>query len=203
MALLGAALSCSSEPTGVCDPGDRECRSGLAEAVVTISVASPIDSVIAVGRAIQLSAMASDAEGGPLPGVSFTWSSSAPAVAAVGGSGLLTALAAGTARVEAEAGGVTGALTMRAVEADLEGVSRTLTDPFLAALVRGLDPATRATVDGLLEACSADLRTGNVLGVQACLDDALATSGANGTDTALLGVLALYLQHARQRLNLD
>jgi hypothetical protein len=48
-----------------------------------------------------------DANGYPIPGVSFTWTSSNPTVASIDATGLATGLSVGTATITASAGGVT------------------------------------------------------------------------------------------------
>src|SRR3989454_9034300 len=83
-----------------------EGQSGTAAiAVTTIPVASvavtPASAGIQVGQTVQLTATPKDGSGSPLSGRAVTWASSNPSVATVSGSGLVTALAAGSAVITA------------------------------------------------------------------------------------------------------
>jgi endonuclease G len=62
-------------------------------------------------------ATAYDASNAPIAGVSFTWTSSAPAVASVSGSGVVTAIAAGSSTISAAAPNGVSASTSVTVEA--------------------------------------------------------------------------------------
>ena len=63
----------------------------------------------ALGATVQLSAEVQDQNGQVMAGTTVTWASSAPAVATVGASGLVSAVANGAATVTATAGAATGA----------------------------------------------------------------------------------------------
>jgi hypothetical protein len=65
-----------------------------------------------VGQTQQFTAVAKDANGNTISGVSFTWSSSDPSVATVNNNGLATAVAMGTATITASAGGKSGSATL-------------------------------------------------------------------------------------------
>jgi Big-like domain-containing protein len=78
-----------------------------ANGVATILVDFSPTSII-VGQKVQATATAFDSKGNALPSTTFTWSSSAPAVATVDQTGLITAVAAGTATIRAKAGTKTG-----------------------------------------------------------------------------------------------
>ncbi len=80
------------------------CTAGTP-ASVTITPAAVSTTV---GSKVQLSATVKDGCGNTLTGQKLTWSSSAPAVATVDSTGLLTALAAGTATITAADGTVKG-----------------------------------------------------------------------------------------------
>jgi len=122
--------------------------------------------------------------------------------ATVSSSGLVAAIGVGTTGVQASANGVTGSLTMRVVDVDLDGIASTLSDSFVAAIRGGLTSATVSTLSGFLSSCSTHIITGNVLEIDACLQGAQDTNGGDGTDDALLAVLALFLEHAQRNLNL-
>jgi Big-like domain-containing protein/parallel beta helix pectate lyase-like protein len=78
--------------------------------------ASPPSATLSVGATQQLSAVTKDSAGGTLTGRVVTWSSSNPAVATVSASGLVTAIAAGSATITATSEGKNGtsAITVQA-----------------------------------------------------------------------------------------
>jgi len=80
---------------------------GPAAGVNAVTVAPAVDT-LGVGQKVRLVATARGVNAAPMAGVTFTWSSSAPTVAAVSPDGIVTALAAGTAVVTARADGVLG-----------------------------------------------------------------------------------------------
>jgi len=73
-------------------------------AAVTVSAPLRID----VGHTAQLSAVAFDQTGAQLVGVTFQWSSSDKTIATVSGTGVVTGVAAGSARITAVTGTVSG-----------------------------------------------------------------------------------------------
>jgi trimeric autotransporter adhesin len=90
-----------------------------ATATVTVSpvpanavVVSPVETTIFVGEKAQLTGQVTDAGGDPLPGRPISWSSSASSVASVSGSGLVTAVAPGTAIITASSEGKSGRSTI-------------------------------------------------------------------------------------------
>ncbi len=86
-----------------CNPG--------APTIQTIEV-TPATASKQVGQTQQFTAVAQDAGGNPISGVTFTWSSSNTSIATVNGStGLATAVAVGTATITATAGGKSGTAT--------------------------------------------------------------------------------------------
>jgi uncharacterized protein YjdB len=90
-----------------------EGKSGSATITATsVPVASvtvsPASAGVVVGATVQLTATLKDALGNPLSGRVVTWASSAPSVASVSGTGLVTGLVVGTATVTATSGGQTG-----------------------------------------------------------------------------------------------
>src|SRR6266702_2930952 len=93
-----------------------EKMSGKADATVAAPAPLPVASVsvspaapsVPVGGAAQLTATPKDASGYPLSGRTVSWASSAPAVATVGSSGLVTGMAAGTATITATSEGKSG-----------------------------------------------------------------------------------------------
>ena len=91
--------------------------SGTATVTVTQSPASvavsPAQAAIAaLGEIVRLTAQGLDANGHPVADADFEWASSNNAVATVDGSGLVTAVANGTATITASAGGASGTATV-------------------------------------------------------------------------------------------
>jgi uncharacterized protein YjdB len=86
----------------------------VRQIVASVSV-QPTAATLSVGDNISLTAVARDARGNVIAGVSFTWSSVDQAVATVDANGFVLALAGGSTTVEAAANGVTGAATVDVV----------------------------------------------------------------------------------------
>src|SRR2546426_3069 len=90
-----------------------EGQSGTVAITVTVmpvaSVAvSPAAASVTPGQAVQLTATPKDADGTPLTGRTVTWATSNAAVASVGGDGLVTGGASGTATLTARSEGQSG-----------------------------------------------------------------------------------------------
>ncbi len=68
-------------------------------------IATPDEAAIGIGDTLRLRASVRDAFGNTLTGQAITWSSLAPAVATVAASGVVTGVAAGLARIVADANG--------------------------------------------------------------------------------------------------
>jgi uncharacterized protein YjdB len=77
-------------------------------APVALVAVSPASTTLTVGQTLQLAAAPQDAIGNILTDRAITWTSGAPAVATVSASGLVTALAAGSATITASSEGVSG-----------------------------------------------------------------------------------------------
>ena len=90
------------------DAPDEATRSTTAAAPVASVTVTPAADTLAVGDTLRLSAEAYDADGGVMASAQFSWSSSDVSVVIVSTSGLVTAVAAGTATVTATADGVEG-----------------------------------------------------------------------------------------------
>jgi uncharacterized protein YjdB len=173
-----------------------------------IEVSSPIGSLMALGRTVQLSATARDNQGNVVTGVQVSWGSSNEAVARVSTTGLVESVAEGnvtvTATAAAAVGTVSGTLQLRVVAADLDGIGATLSDPFTQALVSHMTDATQASMQAALAGCSDGVSTGSLEAIQECLASAESQVGAatEPDDQALGAVLVLFLDHAEQLLNL-
>lgn len=184
-----------------CVPTDPGCApTGVVIASVVVS--SPVDSVLALGSTVRMQAEARDAAGRAVA-ASITWSASDPAVATVSAIGTVNVLSEGSATISAAAGGATGSYGVRAVASDLQAASLVLGDPAVAGALDGLGPTTSSALGATLAQCDAAVVDANVLGIERCLDDAVALTGADGHDQALLGYLELFFEHARTLLELD
>ena len=97
------ASACGDSPTGTAPPPPPPPPPQPATLTVTPSTAH-----LAPGDTVRLSAEALDANGHPVAGASFAWSSSDASVATVDGAGLVTGVAEGSATVTAAAGDAHG-----------------------------------------------------------------------------------------------
>lgn len=95
--------------------------------VIPIPVASvavsPDSATLEVGSTRQFSATARDASGNVLTGRAFTWSSSAAAVAAVDSSGVIRAVAPGSATITATSEGQSAAATVTVVPVPVASIT--------------------------------------------------------------------------------
>ena len=81
--------------------------------VSTVIVTPGTDTLLTFGRTRQFTAVARDASGNPVSGVTLVWSSSNPAVATVDATtGVVTAVGNGLSIIRADAGGVLGQATL-------------------------------------------------------------------------------------------
>jgi hypothetical protein len=103
--------------------------------VASVTVAPAQTSLSAIGETVQLAATARDAGGATIAGRSFTWNSSNRNLATVNSTGLVTAVAAGTADVTASTGGVSGSASVT-VEAATTGTLRLIS----VTVGRNFDP---------------------------------------------------------------
>lgn len=101
--------------------------------VASIQVTAATDTLRALGATAQLTASALDAQGNPVSGKTFTWTSSAPGVATINTAGQATAVGNGTANLTATVDGKTGQVTL-AVAQDVASVTVTPGTPTLTAL---------------------------------------------------------------------
>ena len=90
---------------------------------------TPTSASLVTGRTQQLTATARDASGAVRPDRVFTWSSSAPAVATVDASGLVTAVGPGSATITARADGVSGSASITVTAPAPAPVSRVEVSP--------------------------------------------------------------------------
>jgi outer membrane protein assembly factor BamB len=86
----------------------------VQQAVATIGVASPRDTLRFYGDNVQLVATARDGLGNVVSSATFTWWSSNEPAVTVSGTGMATALASDTATIRASSGGQTGPVVVTA-----------------------------------------------------------------------------------------
>lgn len=170
--------------------------------IAFVEVTSPINTIIAVGRDAQLTAVARDDQGNVVVR-EFTWLSSNEAVATVSTTGLVRGIASGNVTITAQAEGGSGSLPMRIVSADLSAISDILTDPLRPHLVTRLSSA-RSAVESALTACDQALTAGNIVLVNETLTAirAQASSATGPEDRALLATLVLMTDSAIRLLHL-
>jgi hypothetical protein len=111
--LIRAVANGSTTITAVTDGVSGTAQVMVSQMVSGTVVTPPVDTLIAVGASSQFSAAGTDANGNPVLGKSFQWSSSAPGVVTVDlATGLATAVASGQATITAIADGIGGSATL-------------------------------------------------------------------------------------------
>lgn len=122
-AMLGAAACGGSDPVG-------------PSSSITAVVVTPANPSLVVGATAQMSA---EARNGTtvVQGQTFAWSSSDTTVAKVSGTGLVTAMAAGSAQIRAAASGVTGQTTVTVSPVPVASARITPDSAHNAALIAG------------------------------------------------------------------
>jgi uncharacterized protein YjdB len=134
--LSGRTIAYSSSNTALATVSSSGLVHGVAAGTVTITVASegisgtlamavtmppPVVASVTVsmgstsleiGEVQQASVVAKDAQGNAMSGLAVSWSVSSTSVLSVSAGGIVTAMSAGSAQVEATASGVTGSLTV-------------------------------------------------------------------------------------------
>ena len=98
-----------------------------------VELTAPKQTLAALGEMLQLQAVAKDAHGNTMSGVSFTWESSDTNVLSVSDAGLATAVANGSARVTAATDGVSSELVLT-VQQSATSVELTAPELTLAAV---------------------------------------------------------------------
>jgi uncharacterized protein YjdB len=97
--------------------------------VATVTVTATVPPTFFVGQTLQATSVARDAGNNTLTAFTTTWTSSAPAVASVSATGLITALSAGTTTITATSGGKTGTLNVTVSLVPVARVLLTLPKP--------------------------------------------------------------------------
>jgi uncharacterized protein YjdB len=122
--------------------------------VATIGV-TPSTATLNPSNTLQLNATTADSTGNPLKNVSVTWSSSNTSVATVSTSGLLTAVAVGTAVISASSGSVTATMNLTVIAPSPASVASVTVTPSTAITQTGRTTQLTATAKD---------SAGNVLG---------------------------------------
>ncbi len=112
--LLTAMANGNATITAVSGSASGSASVTVAQEVGAVAVTPPGDTLIA-GDTVRLTAEAADANGHPVAGTEFDWSSSDTLVAVVDDGGLVIGVGVGEAEVTARAAGVTGRATLTVV----------------------------------------------------------------------------------------
>lgn len=148
----------------------------------TSTVTPATASFVSLGATSQLAAEAKDARGVVVPGLTFTWASSNAAVATVSATGLVTAVANGTASITATTGTIvaTANMTVGQVAAAISITPATASFNALGAT----SALTAVVTDGGGSAMSvAPTWSSSAAGVATVTSTGLVTAVANGTTT--------------------
>lgn len=106
-AIASGKTTVTATSEGQSDAAQIEVLAG-ASVVTSVSV-TPASATVTAGQSVQLAATPKDGAGQTVSGRTVTWASSSSSVATVSSSGLVSGVAAGTAKVTATVDGVVGA----------------------------------------------------------------------------------------------
>ena len=113
-ALKGGAVTITASSEGKSE-GAVVTAVAPKPAVASITLAAGSTN-LKIGEITQVTAVAKDANGNPISGVAFTWSSSSTTVATVSSTGVAAARSAGTAQISAKAETVTSSIGLTVTE---------------------------------------------------------------------------------------
>ena len=147
--------------------------------VAAVSVTLPTDT-LKIGQTTQATATLTDAAGNVLPGRAVVWSSANPEVATVSSTGLVTAVAAGSASIMAVSEGRTGGATLT-VAAPLPAPVATVS---LAATATSLFVGQTTQLTVTLKDAAGNVLTGRTIGWTSS-NTSLATVSPTGLVTAV------------------
>ncbi len=105
----------------------------VAQVVSAVSVSPAADTLVALGDTVRLVAEATDANGNAIAGAEFSWESSDAAIATVDATGLVAAVANGSATITATSGSSSGSATV-SVAQEVSAVTVTPVTASIAAL---------------------------------------------------------------------
>ncbi|MEP7325387.1 MAG: Ig-like domain-containing protein [Gemmatimonadota bacterium] len=126
-----------------CEGQTGGCQITVTPVPVSAVVVSPASGSIQAGATLQLSAATKDSQGKVITGREVTWGSSAPALAAVSATGLVTGAIAGSAKITATCEGRSGSANLTVTAAPMAGVKL---DPSSLGLEVGQKGELKATV---------------------------------------------------------
>jgi len=125
------------------------CEGQTGAAAITVAVVpvasvavTPPSASVTVGQTVQLTATPKDANGNPLSGRTVTWATSNAAVATVSGTGLVSAVAVGSATLTATSEGRSGTATVTVSAVPVSSVTVT---PASASVLAGQTVQLSAT----------------------------------------------------------
>ena len=152
--------------------------------VVSVDVA-PASASVAVGGTVQLTATARNAEGEPLAGFPFTWTSDAPAVATVSAAGVVTGVGAGSATITATTDGKSGTASVTVTTSTAPVATVEVTPASASVPVGGTLQLTATTRDaaGTVLTGRAVSWTSNATGVAPVSATGLVTGVGQGSAT--------------------
>ena len=130
--LVKAAGNGSAEITATVGSATASATIEVSQEAAALEV-SPGSHTLEEGETVQLSADVVDANGYPIPGYDFTWSSDDEAVATVSSTGLVTSKEEGSAEITAEADG-TDLAGVASIVVEAEAVDRIRVSPDSATL---------------------------------------------------------------------
>jgi uncharacterized protein YjdB len=159
---------------------------------VAAVVVSPAQATLAVGATLQLTVLITDAAGNPITNKTPTFTSDANAVARVSASGLVTAVAPGTAKISATSDNTSGSSTITVTQVPVASVK---VDPAADTIVIG--ETTRLTATPL-SATGASL-TGRTV-TWASGSPTIASVSSTGVVTGVAAGVALVLATVEGRI---
>lgn len=142
LALLAAACGGSGDDGSSNPPAGPPTPPSPTIATIVVS---PATATLTVGQTLAFSAVARDANGAPIAGAVFAWSTSDANVASVASNGVATGIAAGSVTVKATSGGVTSSTSALRVDA-APATTVTSDELIAAALAAGTIDAETALV---------------------------------------------------------
>ena len=175
--LVTAVANGSATITATAGAASGSATVTVAQEVSAVAVTPAETTIAALGDTLQLAAQALDANGNAVEGAEFAWESSDATVATVDASGLVMAMADGSATITATAGSASGSATVTVAQ-EVSTVAVTPAEANIAALGDTL----RLSAEAL------DANGNAVAGAEfswESSDDAVATVNATGLVTAL------------------
>ncbi|MGH7693829.1 MAG: Ig-like domain-containing protein [Gemmatimonadaceae bacterium] len=155
-AVAAGSATITATTSGVSGTAAISVTPPAADSVVASVTVTPSSASLPIGASTTLGASARNAAGQVLSGKVFTWSSSATSVATVSASGIVTAVAAGSANITATTDGKSASATVTVTTAGADTV--------IANIV--MQPASTSVVVGATAALGAVARNsaGQILG---------------------------------------